>query len=72
MKTKFEHDGEIIATADLLVSLHEEDWVKIFGKDYVVFEISHEVEIHTSGCEEKVICSVITKEERLEWERWHK
>lgn len=69
MKTEFEHNGKIIATADLLVPLYEEDIVKIFGKDYVVFENSHEVEIHTSGCIEKVICSVITEEE---WEEWHK
>lgn len=72
MKTEFEHDGKIIATADLEVPLYEDDCIKIFGKDYIVYQNSHEVEIHSSGCTEKVICSVVTEEEWEEWERWHK
>lgn len=69
MKTEFEYDNKIIATADLEEPLYEDESVTIFGKEYVVYQNYHEVEIHNSGCEEKVICSIITEEE---WEEWHK
>jgi hypothetical protein len=72
MKTEFEHHGKIITTADLEEPLYENDSIKIYGEEYVVFENQHEVEIHSSGCEEKVICSVVTEDEWIEWERWHK
>ena len=69
MKTEFEYNNKIIATADLEEPLYEDESVTIFGKEYVVYQNHHEVEIHNSGCEEKVICSIITEEE---WEEWHK
>lgn len=72
MKTEFEHHGRIIATADLEKSLYEDDSIKIYDEEYVVFENHHEVEIHSSGCTEKVICSVVTEDEWIEWKRWHK
>ena len=63
MKTEFEHNYEIIATADLEELLCEDSTVTIFGKKYIVFENYHEVEIDEDGTNEKVVCTVVTEEE---------
>ena len=69
MKTEFDHNDEIIATADLEEFLCEDSTVTIFGKKYIVFENHHEVEIDENGVHEKVVCIVVTEEE---YENWHK
>ena len=63
MKTEFEHNDEIIATADLEELLRENSTVTIFGKKYIVFENHHIVEIDENGAHEKVVCTVYTEEE---------
>ena len=69
MKTEFEYDNKIIATADLEEPLYEDSTVTIFGKEYVVFENYHEVEIDEDGSHEKIVCTVVTEEEYEEWEK---
>ena len=69
MKTEFDHNDEIIATADLEEPLREDSTVTIFGKKYIVFENHHKVEIDENGTHEKVVCTVVTEEE---YENWHK
>ena len=69
MKTEFEHDGKIIATADLEEPLYEDEFVTIFGKEYVVYQNYHEVEIDEDGSHEKVVCTVVTEEE---YDSYHK
>ena len=69
MKTEFEHNDEIIATADLEELLCEDSTVTIFGKKYIVFENYHEVEIDEGGTHEKVVCSVVTEEELNDWKK---
>lgn len=69
MKTEFDHNDEIIATADLEELLYEDSTVTIFGKKYIVFENYHKVEIDKNGTHEKVVCTVVTEEE---YENWHK
>lgn len=69
MKTEFDHNDEIIATADLEELLCEDSTVTIFGKKYIVFENHHKVEIDENGAHEKVVCTVFTEEE---YENWHK
>jgi len=63
MKTEFEHNGEIIATADLEEPLYEDSTVTIYGKEYVVFENYHEVKIDENDAHEKVVCTIMTEEE---------
>lgn len=63
MKTEFDHNDEIIATADLEELLCEDSTVTIFGKKYIVFESYYEVEIDENGAHEKVVCTVVTEEE---------
>ena len=63
MKTEFDHNDEIIATADLEKLLCEDSTVTIFGKKYIVFESYYEVEIDENGAHEKVVCTVVTEEE---------
>lgn len=63
MKTEFDHNDEIIATADLEELLCEDSTVTIFGKKYIVFENHHKVEIDENGVHEKVVCTVVTEEE---------
>lgn len=69
MKTEFEHNNNIIATADLEEPLYEDSTVTIYGKEYVVFENYHDVEIDEDGTHEKVVCTVVTEEEYEEWEK---
>ena len=69
MKTEFDHNDEIIATADLEELLYEDSTVTIFGKKYIVFENHHEVEIDENGTHEKVVCTVFTEEELDDWEK---
>lgn len=69
MKTEFEHNDEIITTANLEELLCENSTVTIFGKKYIVFESYYEVEIDENGAHEKVVCTVVTEEE---YENWHK
>lgn len=69
MKTEFEHKNKIIATADLEEPLYEDSTITIFGKEYVVFENYHDVEINEDGAHEKVVCTVVTEEEYEEWEK---
>ena len=69
MKTEFDHNDEIIATADLEKSLYENSIVTIFGKKYIVFENHHTVEIDENGTQEKVVCTVVTEEEYEDWEK---
>lgn len=64
MKIEFKHNNEIIATADLEKLLYEDSTVTIFGKEYVVFENYHDVEIDENGTHEKVVCTVVTEKER--------
>ena len=68
MKTEFDHNDEIIATADLEELLCKDSTVTIFGKKYIVFE-NYQVEIDEDGTHEKVVCTVVTEEE---YENWHK
>lgn len=63
MKTEFKYNNNIIATADLEKLLYEDSTVTIFGKEYVVFENYHTVEIDENGVHEKVVCTVVTEEE---------
>lgn len=63
MKTEFDHNDEIIATADLEELLCENSTVTIFGKKYIVFENHHIVEIDENGAHEKIVCTVVTEEE---------
>ena len=67
MKTEFNHNDEIIATADLEELLCEDSTVTIFGKKYIVFENHHTVEIDENGTHEKVVCTVFTEEELDDW-----
>ena len=67
MKTEFDHNDEIIATADLEELLREDSTVTIFGKKYIVFENHHTVEIDENGTHEKVVCTVFTEEELDDW-----
>lgn len=69
MKTEFEYNDNIIATADLEEPLYEDSTVTIFGKEYVVFENYHYVEIDKNGVHEKVVCTVVTEEEHEEWKK---
>lgn len=69
MKTEFEYNDKIIATADLEEQLYENSTVTIYGKEYVVFENYHNVEIDEDGAHEKVVCTVVTEEEYEEWEK---
>ena len=69
MKTEFEHNDKIIATADLEEPLYEDFTVTIYGKEYVVFENYHDVEIDENGVHEKVVCTVVTEEEYEGWEK---
>lgn len=69
MKIEFEHNGEIITTADLEKMLYVDDTVTIFGKEYVVFENYHNVEIDESGTHEKIVCTVVSEEECEEWKK---
>ena len=68
MKTEFDHNDEIIATADLEELLCEDSTVTIFGKKYIVFENYHEVEIDENGVHEKVVCTVVTEKEKIDWD----
>lgn len=72
MKTEFEHNDNIIATVDLEKPLYEDSTVTIFGKEYVVFENYHDVEIDEDGVHEKVVCTVVTEEEYEECKGWGK
>ena len=63
MKTEFEYNNKIIATADLEKLLYEDSIVTIYGKKYIVFENHHTVEIDENGTHEKVVCTVVTEEE---------
>ena len=67
MKTEFDHNDEIIATADLEELLCEDSTVTIFGKKYIVFENHYKVEIDENGTHEKVVCTVFTEEELDDW-----
>ena len=69
MKTEFDHNDEIIATADLEKSLYENSTVTIFGKKYIVFENDYIVEIDENGAHEKVVCTVVSEEEYEDWEK---
>jgi hypothetical protein len=69
MKTEFEYNNYIIATADLEEPLYEDSTVTIYGKEYVVFENYHDVEIDEDGTHEKVVCTVVSEEEYEEWEK---
>lgn len=69
MKTEFKHNDKIITTADLEEPLYEDSTVTIFGKEYVVFENYHEVEIDKDGTHEKVVCTVVTEEEYEDWKK---
>ena len=69
MKTEFDHNDEIIATADLEGLLCEDSTVTIFGKKYIVFENHHIVKIDENGVHEKVVCTVFTEEELDDWEK---
>ena len=69
MKTEFDHNDEIIATADLEGLLCEDSTVTIFGKKYIVFENHYIVEIDENGAHEKVVCTVFTEEELDDWEK---
>ena len=69
MKTEFDYNDEIIATADLEEPLCEDSTVTIFGKKYVVFENYHKVEIDENGAHEKVVCTVVSEEEYEDWEK---
>ena len=69
MKTEFDHNDEIIATADLEEPLYADSTVTIFGKKYIVFENHHTVEIDENGTHEKVICTVVSEEEYEDWEK---
>ena len=69
MKTEFEYNNTIIATADLEEPLYEDSTVTIYGKEYVVFENYHNVEIDEDGVHEKVVCTVVSEEEYEEWEK---
>ena len=58
--------------------LYEDSTVIIFGKEYVVFENYHEVEIDEDGSHEKVVCTVVTEEEydsyisrRIAWKKFY-
>lgn len=69
MKTEFIYNDEIIATVDLEEPLYENSTVvAIFGKEYIVFENHHEVEINADGSYEKMVCAVVSEEEYEEWE----
>ena len=68
MKTEFEHNGEIIAIANLEKMLYVDDTITIFGKEYVVFENYHEVEIDENDVHEKVVCTVVTEKEKIDWD----
>ena len=72
MKTEFEYNDNIIATADLEKPLYEDSRVTIYGKEYVVFENYHDVEIDENGVHEKVVCTVVTEEEYEECKGWGK
>ncbi len=72
MKTEFEYDNKIIATADLEEPLYEDSTVTIFGKEYVVFENYHDVEIDKDGVHEKVVCTVVTEKEKINWDNQSK
>ena len=67
MKTEFEYNNKIIATADLEKLLYEDSIVTIYGKKYIVFENHHTVEIDENGTHEKVVCTVFTEEELNDW-----
>lgn len=69
MKTEFEYNDKIIATADLEKQLYEDSTVTIFGKEYVVFENYYDVEIDENGAHEKVVCTVVSEEEYEKWEK---
>jgi hypothetical protein len=69
MKTEFKHNNKIIATADLEEPLYEDSTITIFGKEYVVFENYHDVEIDENGVHEKVVCTVVSEEEYEDWEK---
>ena len=69
MKTEFDHNDEIITTADLEELLCEDSTVTIFGKKYIVFENHHIVKIDENGVHEKVVCTVFTEEELDDWEK---
>lgn len=69
MKTEFEYNNYIIATADLEEPLYEDSTVTIFGKEYIVFENYHDVEIDEDWAHEKVVCTVVSEEEHEEWEK---
>ena len=69
MKTEFDHNDEIIATADLEGLLCEDSTVTIFGKKYIVFENHYIAEIDENGAHEKVVCTVVSEEEYEDWEK---
>ena len=69
MKIEFEHNGEIIATADLEKMLYVDDTVTIYGKEYMVFENYHNVKIDENGTHEKIVCTVVSEEECEEWKK---
>lgn len=69
MKTEFDHNNEIIATADLEELLCENSTVTIFGKKYIVFENHHIVEIDENSAHEKIVCTVVSEEEYEDWEK---
>ena len=69
MKTEFEYNDEIIATADLEGLLCEDSTVTIFGKKYIVFENHRTVEIDENSRHERVVCTVVTEEEYEDWEK---
>ena len=69
MKIEFEHNGEIIVTADLEKMLYVDDTVTIYGKEYMVFENYHNVKIDENGTHEKIVCTVVSEEECEEWKK---
>ena len=69
MKVEFQHNDVIITTVDLEIPVYEEDIIKIFNKNYVVWETYHDIEIDDLGVHEKIVCDVITEEEREECDK---
>lgn len=63
MLVKYEYDDKIIADAELSYPPREWETVSIWGEEYIINHVSHEVEIkkRTNGKKsvvEKIICSL--------------
>ena len=68
MTVSFEYNDKIIANAELSIVPAYAEVIRIWDKDYEVFDIRHEVEIKqkTSGKKaviEKIICELIDLKE---------